>query len=106
MKTFKTIIGIILILFGTITVIQMSSEERGAGLLGVFTGYAIILAISIWLLYSANKKPKETNSEIGSSFFDNNKNNYTKQQSTKKLSTKEQKQSLQILKDKGVLNET
>lgn len=81
----------------------MSSEERGAGLVGAFTGYVIILVISIWLLKSANKKEKDNREKIKTSFFDK-KNSLKK--STNQLSLEEQKQSIEILKDKGVLNET
>jgi hypothetical protein len=56
MKTFKNIVAVVLILFGTITIIQMSSEESGSGFFGAFTGYIVIIGLSIWLLYSANKK--------------------------------------------------
>jgi len=73
MKIFKIIIAIVLIVFGTVTIIQMSIEESGSGLYGAFTGYAILMIISILLLYSANKE----------------------QDNTRKLSTNEQKQTLQ-----------
>lgn len=104
MKQFKTILGIILILFGTITIIQMASEERGAGLFGAFTGYIIILGISIWLLYSANKKDNENKIKIRTTFFVQNKK--TVEDNTKQLSIEEQKQSILILKDKGLLSES
>ena len=100
MKIFKIVIGIILIFFGTVTVIQMLNEERGAGLLGVFTGYAIILIISIWLIYSSVKKPNETK-DLTRNLFST-----TSQQKNNNLSIIDQKQSLEILRDKGVLNES
>lgn len=75
MKIIKNIIGVILILFGTITIVQMSGQESGAGLFGAFAGYLILLAISIWLLYSANKKEKlskfvQQKTEITNNNFD------------------------------------
>jgi hypothetical protein len=103
MKVFKTIVGVTLILFGTITVIQLSREESGAGLTGVLTGYSILMIISIWLIYSANKKNgKQDNRNLKN---ESNQKVYKDEQSIAKSSFEEQKESLDILKDKGLLNE-
>lgn len=55
MKTVKVIIGLVVGFFATTTMFQMFSEESGAGLYGAVTGYVIIMAICIWLVYSGSK---------------------------------------------------
>lgn len=84
MKTAKNIIASIILIFGTITIIQISSEESGAGLLGAFCGYAILFVISIWIFYKANTT-KKINNPKGSAF--------------EKLKT------LKTLRNSGLLNE-
>jgi uncharacterized protein YqgQ len=64
MKIIKNIIAIVLFIFGTITIILISSEERGASLFGAFCGYIIVLAISIWIFYTANKMKVFNNSKV------------------------------------------
>jgi hypothetical protein len=92
MKTAKVIIGLVVGFFATITMFHMFFEETGAGLYGALSGYAVIMAICIWLVYSGakdNSKTKVPNR--------NNKNvtnpNYDKSSTLKEL------------KDKGILTE-
>lgn len=81
MRSLKKLIAIILIVFGTYTVVQMSTEEHGAGLSGAFTGYFIIIGIAIWLIYSANKSrknkqhPSQTNLLIANDYKNSPNNN-------------------------------
>ena len=58
MKTLKVLIGVVLALFSTITIFEMFSEESGAGLFGAISGYVLIMAIAVWLIYSALKDDK------------------------------------------------
>lgn len=88
-------------LAGTITIIKMYNEETGAGFFGAFTGYIIILIISIWLIYSANKEQIGPINLTGSLRY-----NQANDNSKKKLSAVEQKQSIEILKEKDLLSET
>lgn len=60
----KNIIASILVIFGTITIIEMYSEEYGAGFFGAFCGYIIVLSVSFWLFYSANKKNTKSNPKV------------------------------------------
>ena len=106
MKNLKIIIGIVLIVFGTITIIQMYNEESGAGLFGAFTGYVVFLIISIWLIYSATRKQNTSNNKIGSSVFNKSIAKEKNESEKTRLTSKEQKHSIQILKDKGVLTES
>ncbi|APY09530.1 hypothetical protein BWZ20_15000 [Winogradskyella sp. J14-2] len=105
MKNFKIILGIVLIVFGTITIIQMASEERGAGLGGALSGYVIILGISIWLIYSANKVKSNSENSLNLNFKEQKTNHY-KQNKPIKSSINEQKENLKILKNEGVLSDT
>lgn len=68
MKTLKVVIGSVLALFSTITIFEMFSEENGAGLFGAISGYVLIMAIAVWLIYSGLKdnkiKIKNTNAKV------------------------------------------
>ncbi len=71
MRVVKFIFGILLGFFALVTMIQMGSEERGAGLIGALTGFVIVEIIAIYLVYNAyashsKEKLKTANSEIES----------------------------------------
>jgi|GEM_PF-2575999 len=56
MKTLKIIIGAILGIASLVTIIQVASEESGAGLLGASIGFILLGGLSVWLIYSGIKK--------------------------------------------------
>ncbi len=64
MKAMKNIIASVLVIFGTIIIIQISFEESGASLFGAFCGYVMLLSISIGIFYSANKKNTKSNPKV------------------------------------------
>src|SRR5690554_5382148 len=91
MKNLKILIALILFTFGTVTIIQISSEESGASFYGALTGYGIILLICGLLAYSAfNKKALE---KVFSKSDD------------KGSQLNEQELKLKILRDKNILTE-
>jgi len=55
MKVFKLVFGLILGIAAIVTILGMLGEEQGAGLGGALTGFVIIMAIAIWLIFSAIK---------------------------------------------------
>ena len=61
MKSFKETLRFALVLAGTITIIRLSGELHGFGLLGVLSGYLPILIFSIWLIISSNRKNNTSN---------------------------------------------
>lgn len=92
MKIVKVIIGLVVGFFATITMFQMFSEESGAGLYGALTGYIIIMAICVWLVYSGSKDKevmveKTFNKQSNSTVYEN------------------RIESLKELKEKGLLTE-
>lgn len=97
MKTIKVIIGIIIAFFSTKTIFEMYNEESGAGLFGAFSGYIILMAIAIWLIYSGSKdeitKVKNVNLENDT----NSVKNYDKNRTDIA--------NLKDLKEKGILTE-
>lgn len=90
MKVLKILIALILFVFGTITIVQMASEESGEALYGALAGYGIILLISGMLTYSATRNQSDNNK----AFSIGKKNN---------SNLNEQQLNLKILKDKNVL---
>lgn len=92
MKTAKVIIGLVVGFFATITMFQMFFEETGAGLYGALSGYAVIIAICIWLVYSGTKDDSKTK-------VPNRNNKNVAHPISDKSST------LKELKDKGILTE-
>jgi hypothetical protein len=52
MSTIKIISGIIIGFFAFVTLIQMVSEERGAGFVGGFFAFLLVADFSIWLIKS------------------------------------------------------
>jgi hypothetical protein len=92
LKTAKVIIGLVVGFFATITMFQMFFEETGAGLYGALSGYAVIIAICIWLVYSGAKDDSKTK------VLQKEKNKVTNPNYDKSLALKQ-------LKDKGILTE-
>jgi len=92
MKTAKVIIGLVVGFFATITISQMFFEETGAGLYGALSGYVVIIAICIWLIYSGAKVDSKARVIKSSS------KNVTN-------STFDKSSSLKDLKEKGLLTE-
>lgn len=59
MKTFKIVIGIVLIIASLVTMSEVSgSDTQGAGLTGSITGFLLIGGLGIWLIYSGSKSDK------------------------------------------------
>ena len=59
MKKALVIIGIVLIIFSTISIIDVTKGQSGAGLYGMLTGYLIALIISGTLIYFGTKETKK-----------------------------------------------
>jgi len=59
MKKALVIIGVVLIIFSTISIVNVTQGQSGAGLYGMLTFYLIMLVISGTLIYFGIRKPKE-----------------------------------------------
>lgn len=60
MKKTLTVIGVLLIIFATISIIDVTQGQSGAGLYGMLTGYIIMLIISGVLIYFGSRSDNVT----------------------------------------------
>ena len=93
MKKALVIIGVALIIFSTISIVDVTEGQSGAGLYGMLTFYLIMLIISGTLIYFGTKESKD-------------KNNYKTQLNTPKSDKYQSNfQTLKDLHEQGLLTD-
>src|SRR5690606_7662027 len=73
---------------------------------GAFTGYALLLILSFWLIKSATNTKNKAGKKIRGTPFNEREKVENNSLENKRSTINEQKRSVQILKNKGVLTES